>query len=461
MLVAFPARADFRVRPYLQNLTPTSVEVIWFSDGAGAGELRCDRRRWKSQPEPMPTLAYPEWEQQTFFEGAAPTFPYRHRLTLTRLKPGRRYPFSVTQGQETFQGHLRTAPEGRTGVRFVAFADSETEPESSGNRVAWPQLHGQEKRLYLVDQTVGYQANLQVIKKRRPDFLVIAGDLVESGGEQRDWDEFWLHADRDLAEIPIIAAPGNHEYYNGPHQGRYQQPYSEQAIARFDSYFPQARYRAHYWGPVCVLVLDLCNGLPHQSDADTNFYLENRRDFNPGSVQYRWLEQQLKEASRRAAFTFVTFHHCPYSSGVHGLAPGQQRGQDPQSGVPTRALMPLFKKYRVAALLTGHDEMFERSLVDGIHVYDLGIAGDGLRGPKTDNPQRKFLAHLDSPEVWRDGVLQDGGKHYGHLEIEVEPHREGWRAVLTPVYVFPVCDARGQVVRFERRVYPDVVELSR
>ena len=33
---------------------------------------------------------------------------------------------------------------------------------------------------------MGYGENLAVIAARRPDFIAIAGDLVESGGEQRD-----------------------------------------------------------------------------------------------------------------------------------------------------------------------------------------------------------------------------------------------------------------------------------
>ena len=62
-----------------------------------------------------------------------------------------------------------------------------------------------------------------------------------------------------------------------------------------------------------------------------------------------------------------------------------------------RALTPLFMRYGVDAVFAGHDEMYEHSLIrDGVehlpngdgktrphelHVYDVGIAGDGLRGP--------------------------------------------------------------------------------
>ena len=64
--------------------------------------------------------------------------------------------------------------------------------------------------------------------------------------------------------------------------------------------------------------------------------------------------------------------------------------------------------------------MWERSEVSGVEVgpnghaqehliqfYDVGIGGDGLRAPMDGlkNPHQKFLAHHDSPEVWKDNVL--------------------------------------------------------
>jgi hypothetical protein len=120
--------------------------------------------------------------------------------------------------------------------------------------------------------------------------------------------------------------------------------------------------------------------------------------------------------------------------------------------------------------------MQERSLAPGvetladggtrplsIHLYDVGIGGDGLRGPVTgfDNPHRRFLAHEDAPEVWDGKRLVSGGKHYGHLEVNVAPDAGGhWAAVITPVQVFPLLDDDGQVTGWERREGSDVVTLK-
>ena len=99
----------------------------------------------------------------------------------------------------------------------------------------------------------------------------------------------------------------------------------------------------------------------------------------------------------------------------------------------------------------------------GLDIGDIGIGGDGLRGPVTDvvNPHRTFLAHSDAPEVYGpDGVLKDGGKHYGHIEVNIDQGPGGqWRAQLDAVYIFPLMDADGHVMGFERRLYDDSYTL--
>jgi hypothetical protein len=227
-----------------------------------------------------------------------------------------------------------------------------------------------------------------------------------------------------------------------------------------------------------LIVLDTNNGLPERSATDTNWYLDDTAPgWQPGSQQYAWLEKALAEAQRDKAFTFVMFHAAPYTSGIHGRPAGLDDKSNFSSGLPLRELTPLFLKYGVDAVFSGHDEMYERSVVEGIeetpnddhvphtvHFYTVGIAGDGLRGPDplADNPQRVFLAHIDAPEQWSDeGVLQDGGKHYGHLDVQVERGEGGsWHARLEPVYVFPVMTAAGEMQRFETRHYDDVVVLE-
>ena len=486
------ANGPLLVEPYLQNPASDAMSVLWVSRSPATATLRCWQgeklvaQRQVGGHLEADSLSYSPWESKEF---GANQPGYLREVRVTGLAAGASYRYQVEQDGQIWPGEFRTAPPPDSKIRFITYSDSETEPESRGAKVRWadPRQPGQ-PRDYLVDQDTGYRANLAEIVRSRPDFVVIPGDLVETGGEQRDWDEFWL-CNRQLSRsIPIVGVLGNHEYYGGPNDGRYEERSSERAVAKFLTYFrspsngqalkrEQGRYFSLDYGPITLIAIDGCNGLPHQSGQDSNWHLASasrpQGDFNPGSVQYVWLEQQLRRAQKRSHFTFVAFHHCPYSSGLHAFQPGMGKDQDRQSGLPLQTLTPLFMRYGVDALLNGHDEMMERSEVHGrelrpdgtsrphtLQVYDVGIGGDGLRGPEIGNPRRKFLAHDDSPEVWQDGVLVEGGKHYGHLQVDVEPVGTGWQARFTPVYVFPVLNAQQQLQRFERRLYNDSLVLQ-
>jgi len=93
--------------------------------------------------------------------------------------------------------------------------------------------------------------------------------------------------------------------------------------------------------------------------------------FGPGSQQYSWLENELIKSQRESLFAFILFHHAPYSSGPHGYLPGEIEGTDNQSGYPVRLLTPVFMQYGVDAVISGHDEMWERSEISGMEIRSL------------------------------------------------------------------------------------------
>jgi len=504
------AAAQFRVPPYVQNPTQREITVLWFSAQDEPGRLACSAPEGgklvfegKSTPRLAGALAYSEWEAKRFFDGKAPPPPYLHEVRVKGLEAGTTYRYEVTQGKAAFRSTFRTAPAADAPVRFCVYADSETEPESTGARVNWPDPRKPDaKRPYLVDQTQGYAGHLSVLRQRRPDFIVIAGDICQSGGEQRDWDEFWRHntaatdAESLADSVCILPALGNHDYYGDPGGDGYGSKKSEGAVAKYLTYFRlppngarvrqhEGRYYRFDYGAVTLIALDVNNAPPHGSEKDTNFSMlgegeqggGHAPDFHPGSDQHAWLARQLADAQKHSKFTFVTFHQCPYSSGPHGKKPGRgSRDVDWLSGVPVRVLTPLFVRHGVDAVFSGHCEMMERSEVAGqevlpdggrrahvVHFYDVGVGGDGLRGPTPglENPARKFLAHLDAPEVWKDGRLVEGGKHYGHVEVNVARDAAGvWQAVLTPAYSLPRLDGAKGAAAFERKEYRDIVTLN-
>lgn len=480
--LSVPAENAFRVTPYIRSVSATEATITWFSessaqgtakfaDGAGSQALVLE------EPERACELAYHLAEFQDLQAARLP--PYFQQATLTGLVPGDSYAIEVKQDGEVALIDLRTPRTDSS--HFAVYADSETEPESSGEHVVWPSFAEPDsnERRYPANQTEGYAANLAVIAANSPDFVAIAGDLVESGGEQRDWDEFWRLNTPLAASTPIIPALGNHDYYGGPGDfGGYGVSGTARALSKFNRYFDRSPYYVFEHGPVSLIVIDGNNGIPERSDQDTNWYLDGTAPgFDASSEQWQWLEIQLAKAQREKAFTFVMFHAAPYTSGVHGRTPGTGDGENFASGLPLQVLTPLFLRYGVDAVFNGHDEMYEHSIVDGledtadgsqvehtVHFYTVGIGGDGLRGPDpiAQNPQRVFLAHADSREVWRDdGVLLDGGKHYGHLDVRVSRVEDGsWTAVLRPIYLFPLMNTDGDVQSFEPREYDDEVRLE-
>ena len=72
------------------------------------------------------------------------------------------------------------------------------------------------------------------------------------------------------------------------------------------------------------------------------------------------------------------------------------------------------------------------------------------------------LPGLGSGELVDDVDLTRGELGAQHLSA-VGDHRVDeagrWRAVLTPVYVFPLMDEQGRIIGWERRVYDDEVTL--
>lgn len=84
-------------------------------------------------------------------------------------------------------------------------------------------------------------------------------------------------------------------------------------------------------------------------------------------TQYAFLEQTLREASER--WKIVAIHESPYSAGYQG------------SNLEVRRVFaPLFARYGVQLVLSGHDHDYQRSVpIDGV-TYVVSGAGGRTRG---------------------------------------------------------------------------------
>jgi hypothetical protein len=504
-----------------------------------------------SEPVLVPTLdyqasaelsaggAFPFATTAIFSSPGVPARNWRHRVPVTGLQPDTEYAFTVTQGASTYSNTFRTAPAPDTDrtLRFHVVSDSETlvlgrtrfrewsrtTPQTPGS-TGRPTGTGRGRTTYFLTETVGYDENIAAMKSRDADLLIMPGDLIEgtANEQQRRWDEFWRHNageyDDLLSGRPIVAAIGNNCIYNGPSpdtnsmvkyardqwSGYFDFPANDDPAAK-DLYF-----RTDY-GPVTVITLCSVGALPPNDnvappqgqDRNVNFpqNLDTNRawllnypygdlpDFNIGTAQWKWAVEQLAAARAEGRIIFVQWHHTPFSRGIHGSSVTST-----QSGEAMRIYAPLLEQYRVAAVFCGHSEVAEQSWFDldgdgyGVHLWDVGAAGDGLRGVEdavgqesaaivawrtnplnplgaawSPNPYSVWSADGSEPETWEGNRLLGGGKHYGFLEVDVASVGKGaFRVELQNWHVFPLNagDADFTVTGYELRRYDNRVVLE-
>ncbi|MGC0142128.1 FIMAH domain-containing protein [Pseudactinotalea sp. Z1732] len=552
---ASPAVADdedFRVQPYLQNPATDGMLITWMSWDDEPGEVQLEGQDpIESDPEVQEALDWtdnnrqqaidhPEWGDW-FREGRN----YRHQVQLSDLEPDTTYTYTVRQGTSEITNTFTTAPtsDDWENIRLVAMADSETDPAGRTSHREWvpgaiaegserpsvtdslwaerfgtTEQQGEEILQYALTEDQGFAYNMEIVTERDPDLMLFAGDLVQGGGFQPAWDEWFRYLAGEVgnpaSSRPVVTALGNWEPF-GASDGGYEIEAVMNGRDSFHSYFTpfpngtpehQGNYHRLDYGPLTVITLDSTKGIPDdhpdnyaeedklsgieydgpgpdtQSSYTSTEYIaaggDNLSPYNEGSIQWNWAEDQLADAREQGQIIVVQFHHAPYSSGEHGL-PMNHEDTSGQGGTPMRIYSEMFEQYGVAAVLSGHSEMFERSLVDltgdgnAVNYYDVGVAGDGLRGERRANgnllsepileynPYRVWSADQFEPEIWDGETLVDGGKHYGHLEINIERDADGGATMsLTPVYSFPLLDDDLDVLGTERRIYDDEVSLA-
>ena len=176
------------------------------------------------------------------------------------------------------------------------------------------------------------------LAKTSPDFLLHVGDMVEVGANPLDWGSFFQIEAPVLKKSPLYPTLGNHEarsqhYYNAFHLPGNENWYS------FD--YGNARF--------ITLRLD--------DETQTGLATE----------QHTWLEQQL---NTQLPWLIVFFHTPIFSSHSESDYEINMR----------HSLVPLFEKYHVDLVLTGHRHNYERLSINGITYLVVGGGGAPLYG---------------------------------------------------------------------------------
>ncbi|RMH44002.1 MAG: hypothetical protein D6689_03635 [Deltaproteobacteria bacterium] len=238
---------------------------------------------------------------------------------------------------EQAEGEFATAPEPDAPFMFVAFGDSRSNARA-------------------------HRAVVERIRREVPDFLLGTGDYVNEGSSLAEWQEFFDIERELLAENVLFPALGNHDRQG---RGRTADNYRMYFAVPENAPNPE-RYYAFTYGNSRFLVLD------------SNAYSFALTD------QTAWIEQQLQAAQldRRIRHVFVVMHHPPFSVSIHG---GHSQLRD--------AWTPLFERYGVDAVFSGHDHNYQRAERGGVRYFVTGGGGAPLY------PRSRRAAAIDRDAV--------------------------------------------------------------
>lgn len=274
---------------------------------------------WETDKPSTSEVWYGERELSRYKGDKSPVRIHEVRIEGLRVETRYRYKvISRADGQEAESEvyAFRTAPHRDTPFRFVVWGDNRTDFRKC-EEVA------------------------KLIASQSPDMVISVGDVVSDGRVYEQWGrEYFIPIRHFAGSVPTYIAIGNHERQARWFDKLVSQPGNE-------------HWFAFTYGNSRFIILD------------TN------RPFYPGSEQYEWLVRELSSGEfKEADFRFVFFHHPPYTE-LRGGYTGEERVR--------RYLVPLFEKFGVDIVFSGHTHSYERGIkvLEGDREIYYVITGGG------------------------------------------------------------------------------------
>jgi predicted MPP superfamily phosphohydrolase len=222
--------------------------------------------------------------------------------------------------------------------------------------------------------TVGRQ--LAGVRSRLPfDFAILLGDNLYGRENPRDYNRKFEVPYKPLldAGVKFYASLGNHD---DPNQRMYK--HFNMNGERYYTFKPSLT------NPVRFFALD-----------------SNYMD----PAQLEWLEKELDGSGSDWKIAF--FHHPPYASGMHG-----------SDEILKGKLEPLFIKYGVNVVFTGHEHFYERIKPQkGIQYFVMGnsaklrrgdISPTGLTAFGYDNGYAFMIVEVDGDQMFFEAINEAG-----------------------------------------------------
>ena len=393
---AGPARAGIaRRQSHPGDGTPEQIHLTWGDDPARsvvvswASPDRAIRPRVRIGQRVIPA------EERAYTDGLSGTTTWTYHARVPGLRPGATYGYAVTaendlNAADPFSATFTTAPEGRAAFRFTSFGDLGT-PNTK-----WVASYGQ--AAYAVGAVELFQ----------PLFHLLNGDLcyasLNPAAQPEVWRDFGSNNQASAANRPWMPVPGDQEieFGNGP-QGftsyltRYTLPAN--GLGQFEGRWYSFRVGSALFVSLSagdVVYQDAGAFVPGPAaltpaagtgsppvPAGTSLYL---RGYS-GGAQTRWLETTLAAARQDTSIDWIIaqMHHCACSS--------SRQGNGSDLGIREEWL-PLFDRYEVDLVLSGHDHGYERSFP--VRGFDAWAGTDSATGAPAETWRPRPVTTVDS-----------------------------------------------------------------
>lgn len=254
---------------------------------------------------------------------------YVHEVLLTGLSAATTYHYRVGDGTDwSADASFTTAKSSPCAPwRFIAMGDNRTQFGEGGH-------DGVSKN---------FPPILTEALEHNPNFILNSGDLVLDGHLANQWVDYLDTTEPFAQNIPMFTAMGNHdddsEQGDGAkYNGIFYLPRNDDN--GFEDYFS---YR--YENALFVVL-------------STQTFNDSGTSGNPFGRQAEFMERAF-QANPDVTWRIVAYHHPSYTGGGTKLL-GYDIGHKSNENLQNAAFLPIFDRYHVDFVLTGHNHWYER-----------------------------------------------------------------------------------------------------
>lgn len=352
--IVIPLFAFIYVRAIPGPLTASQAPQLLIEDGSGLNGVPNFAIVFDTARATNNTVKFGEGSIFQILDEAKPS--QHHVFPLENLQPDTAYWYQVNDGQK----YYFNTPKAGEALRFAVFSDAHFGYASSRSDLSAKML-----------QSISNPDN-------EYNLLFSLGDLVDHGFNDRQWQEAFQYLSPTTSVIPTKYAIGNHDTLLG-------------GLRRYEAYcYPQGmelKSGTKLWQRIDV-------GRIHFMIIDLEWSAENYT-----SSQNAWLEEQLANIPQDD-WTIVMGHGFYYASG--SASEGWRWYDNPETIIK---LTPLFEKYGVDMVFSGHAHQLELLQKSGVTYVICGTFGGELE---------KEPEYISPSSIWYSD------KSYAFVDVKID-----------------------------------------